>query len=117
VAVALPRRRELGVQVPEQLGLRGGAAREIDERIVGRGRSQQVGAQLAATQRDEPGLPCQLCAVVDVSGKQRLRGEVTFVALGEERRCCVGVLVGKWANLDVRHPAPDDSVAPECRRH
>jgi hypothetical protein len=41
---------------------------------------------------------------------------MTLVALRQQRGGCVEVLVGKWANLDVRHPAPDDSVGPECRR-
>jgi len=38
------------------------------------------------------------------------------VPLREQRRRGIEVLVGKWANLDVRHSAPDDSVDLECPR-
>src|SRR5512133_4080139 len=48
MAVALPGRRELSVEIAQQLGLRSRAAREAHERVVFGRLADQVRAQLAA---------------------------------------------------------------------
>ncbi|MFL6037018.1 MAG: hypothetical protein ACJ74B_00115, partial [Gaiellaceae bacterium] len=47
--------------------------------------------------------------ILEALRQQRLRAAVASVPRGKQLRGVVEVLVGKWANLDVRHPAPDDS--------
>ena len=77
----------------------------------------QVADQLVAGQRDDAGSTVRPPFTFDLGAKvrhvreQRLGLAVACVAGREEPRRVVEVLVGKWANLQVRHQAPDDSVA------
>jgi hypothetical protein len=104
VAVSFPPRRQCGVEIAQELRLGRGAAAEVHEGVLIGQASEQVCENSTVTQRDDAVLlRLELGPAVDVARQQRLRIQVTLVAVAQEPRRSVEVLLGKWANLDVRH--------------
>src|SRR5207253_8263487 len=52
--------------------------------------------------------------LLEARRQQWLDCAVTLVSRGEELRGLVQLLLGKWSNLDARHPAADDSVGRDA---
>ena len=115
------------VQIPDELRLAHGVARVFHPHVrapglVGTMGSEQVADELAVADRGRAGPLVQgperldLPAIVEAGGQARLNRALAVVALLEQGRGSLDVLLGERLNLRAPASPQDDTVDP-CPRH